>query len=161
MTAPEIDPWSMPDYPARVASGHLTDAQATTGLHAALNLAIVLRDEVGATVIKAAQDLLKTVGGDPIAAVCVAAALIRVDEGVDAWWNPPADARPADAPALSQGRVKPSRQLKPCGTHAAFVRHKYHREEPCDACDRGEALWQHERQLRRYRPTRPPSGLAS
>lgn len=31
-----------------------------------------------------------------------------------------------------------ARVLKPCGTPAAFARHKRHREEPCEAC---RAAW--------------------
>lgn len=27
-----------------------------------------------------------------------------------------------------------ARKLKPCGTPAAFRRHRYHNEEPCEAC---------------------------
>lgn len=37
------------------------------------------------------------------------------------------------------------RQLKPCGTHAAFVRHWSHSEEPCEACKQAERLYQRDR----------------
>lgn len=42
------------------------------------------------------------------------------------------------------------RPLRPHGTHAAFVRHRSHREEPCAACWHGEREYQRGRK-RRYR----------
>lgn len=41
-------------------------------------------------------------------------------------------------PAAPAPASKASRPLKPHGTHAAFVRHKNHGEDPCPACVQGE-----------------------
>ncbi len=34
------------------------------------------------------------------------------------------------------------RRLKPCGTRAAYVRHRVHRETPCRACKAAERIYQ-------------------
>ena len=47
------------------------------------------------------------------------------------------------------------RELKPCGTPAAFRRHKRHGEEPCDACWEAERL---HRRGGRPKPTMQPCG---
>lgn len=34
-----------------------------------------------------------------------------------------------------------ARELRPCGTEAAYQRHLRHGEEPCEACDRAHAAY--------------------
>jgi hypothetical protein len=56
-----------------------------------------------------------------------------------AWADPdPADPHPNGAVAT-----------QPCGTHAAFIRHKKRGEEPDRHCVEGERVYQHNRHLRR------------
>lgn len=43
------------------------------------------------------------------------------------------------------------RQLRPCGTHSAFTRHKDRGEDPCQACRDAERTWQMLRARRRSR----------
>lgn len=47
--------------------------------------------------------------------------------------------------ALDLPRNQPGQTLQPCGSHAAFVRHKNHGEQPCDACVVGERKYQAEK----------------
>lgn len=97
--------------------GVLGDARASVAIEGVLDLAVRLRDETGAGIVAAAQRVLDACGGDPVAALCVAAALVRVDEPVDTWW----------APVGPDG-------FAVCGTPAAFARH-VDRGEPVDeAC---------------------------
>lgn len=44
----------------------------------------------------------------------------------------------------ARGIPGPGRQLRPCGTHAAYVRHKAHGEQPCPACEAGERQYHHD-----------------
>lgn len=98
-------------------SGVLGDARASVVIEGVLDLAVRLRDETGPGLVEAAERVLAAAGGDPVAALCVAAALVRVDEPVDCWW----------APVGPDG-------LAVCGTPAAFARH-VDRGEPVDeAC---------------------------
>jgi hypothetical protein len=51
-----------------------------------------------------------------------------------------------------------SRELAPCGTPAAYTRHRYHGEKPCDACS---AAWsarctEYQRGYRRSYKRLPP-----
>jgi hypothetical protein len=64
-----------------------SDDAATAVIDAVLALAVTVRDEVGPGVAEAARAVLAAAGGDPVAALTVAAALIRVDAPVDAWWQ--------------------------------------------------------------------------
>lgn len=59
--------------------------------------------------------------------------------------RPGSPAQPAEAPAVPPRDV----QLVPCGTHAAFARHKKRGEAPCLACVVGERTYQRERAQRR------------
>jgi len=43
---------------------------------------------------------------------------------------------------------RPARTLRPCGTHAAFVRHKARGEPPCAACIHAERAYQRARPRR-------------
>ena len=48
-----------------------------------------------------------------------------------------------------------SRELKPCGTNAAYARHLANGEEACDACKKAHSLYEGQRQtgtLRRFQP---------
>ena len=49
--------------------------------------------------------------------------------------------------------------LVPCGSHAAFNRHRSHRETPCEPCAAAEIAYQAARQIRR-RATQPTEGAA-
>lgn len=65
----------------------MNDHQANVTIHAALELAVKLRDETGPAITDAAQRVLDSAGGNAVAAVCVVAALVRVDQPVDRWWQ--------------------------------------------------------------------------
>jgi hypothetical protein len=62
-----------------------------------------------------------------------------VRQGLVSRWvaDPPA---PPPEPA-----PKPQRELKPCGTHAAFKRHKGRGEDPCGECRDAERTYQRNR----------------
>lgn len=68
---------------------------------------------------------------------------------------------PTEQPPLFAATIPSTRRLRPHGTHAAFVRHRKHREEPCNACWYGEREYQRERGRRQRReasstPEPPP-----
>lgn len=86
-------------------------------------------------------------------AVCLAA-MVPVDQTPTQLlaWND----EPDPAIALAAGTVEDATGLEPCGTHAAFNRHKLRGEQPCDACVVGERRYQARRPPRR-RTTPPPS----
>ena len=54
--------------------------------------------------------------------------------------DPVSPVPPAVVVALAQpgGAVAVRRELAPCGTPAAYNRHRYHGEQPCEAC---RAAW--------------------
>lgn len=99
----------------------MNDAQAERVLLAVQELAITVRDEGPEAVDAAARAVLKAAGDDPIAALIVAAATVPIDEPVDPWWQ---DGLPTIGP----------RQLRPCGTMAAYARHRANGEQPCAPC---------------------------
>lgn len=65
----------------------VNDQQAADCLEAVIDLALSIRDDGPAEVRQAAQLALDAAGGDPIAALAVAAALVHIDESVDPWWQ--------------------------------------------------------------------------
>lgn len=97
----------------------MTDEQAERVLLAVQELAIAVRDEGPDAVRLVARKILRYAGGDPVAALAVAAAAIHVDRPVDAWWD---------------GGKAVHRGLRPCGTPSAYARHLARREKPCDEC---------------------------
>lgn len=114
----------------------MDDSQATVTIEAILELAVTVRDEGIDAVTAAAREALSAAGGDPIAALTIAAALIPVDQPVDTWWQP----------GLTFERVpRAPRMLAPCGTHAAYARHKSHDEPIDDACRDAERAYQRAR----------------
>lgn len=121
----------------------MNDEQADAALIAALELAVAVRDDGAEQVRNAAGRLLDASGGDSVAALAVTAALVRTDLPVDAWWQRGLAGVGRRAPALDG--------LAPHGTHAAFNRHKAHREHPCAECEQGERKYQSARHRRRYR----------
>ena len=65
----------------------INDATTTRAIEGLLDLAIAVRD-LGPDDVRAAADkVLAEVYGDPHAALTIAAALIRVDQPVDTWWQ--------------------------------------------------------------------------
>lgn len=64
----------------------LTDDQADDAAHAILNLAETVRAG-SPTATRTAVDLAITASGDPHAALALAAALIRIDQPIDRWWQ--------------------------------------------------------------------------
>lgn len=117
----------------------MNDQQTDVAIVAATDLAVALRDEGPVAVRSAAQRLLSACGNDPIAAVSVAAALIRTDQSIDAWWQRGLDA---------VGQVD---QIRPCGTHSAFNRHRDRGEEPCPDCWEAERTYQRDAKRRQRR----------
>lgn len=65
----------------------MTDEQETALIAAVTQLACTLRDEGPDAVRQASLAVLDAAGSDPITALCVAGALIRVDEPIDRWWE--------------------------------------------------------------------------
>lgn len=53
---------------------------------------------------------------------------------------------------LNRPRLLRERPLRPCGTHAAWERHKRRGEEPCPACTEAERAYQRARTRDRRRP---------
>lgn len=62
-------------------------------------------------------------------------------------------------PVSYEPLLRASRGLVPCGSHAAFNRHRSHRETPCEPCAAAETAYQAARQIRR-RATQPTEGAA-
>jgi hypothetical protein len=146
----------------------MNDEQAGHILDEVLNLAVVVRDEGPQAVAHAAREVLAAAGGDPIAALCVASALIRVDELVDAWWVDPQPLPPAqdEAPtrptvSLVKGSRGHSRPLKPCGSHAAYNRHVSRGEEIDDACGIAQRKYDRDRYVRTHGHRAKASGRAA
>ena len=50
---------------------------------------------------------------------------------------------------LDPARLAEPATPAPHGTHAAFTRHRYHGEQPCEVCVVGERVYQRERARRR------------
>lgn len=65
----------------------IADRTATELIDSVLELAIAVRDLGPDDTRLAAAAVLDAAGGDPIAAVCIAAALVPVDQPVDRWWQ--------------------------------------------------------------------------
>lgn len=112
----------------------LTDDQATRAVEAAVALAVALRDEGPQEVQRLARDVIRHAAGDPVAAVALVAALVNLDAPLNAWWTP---SEPAPRPA--------GRPLKPCGTNAAWMRHKRNQEPIDDACRAAHAADERDR----------------
>jgi hypothetical protein len=107
-------------------------------LPAILDLAITLRDDVGAGVNQAVRIVRREAGGDLAAALIVAAALIPVDRPIDRWWlHPTLDHAKAALAARTQAG--------PCGTRSAFRRHQQRGEAVDDACRLAEREYQRAR----------------
>lgn len=117
----------------------MTDEQAWATRCAAQNLAVVVRDEGPNAVRRAARAVLRAAGGDPVAALTAAATAICVDHGDDHWWE-----------RERTGPLAPHRDVTPCGTHAAYNRHKDHGEPVDDACGTAERQYQAARHRRRH-----------
>lgn len=69
------------------AMERLDDGTATDILDTVLGLSLAVRDLAADDVRRAAQAALDAAGGDPLVALTVAGALIRVDQPVDPWWQ--------------------------------------------------------------------------
>jgi DNA-binding NarL/FixJ family response regulator len=63
------------------------DKRAAAILTAMLAAAVTIRDEGPDAVQESLRAVLDTAGGDPLAALAIAAALIPVDQPVDRWWQ--------------------------------------------------------------------------
>jgi hypothetical protein len=115
----------------------MNDQQAGVTLEAMLELAVAVRDDGPGQVEKAARRVLDAAGGDPLAAVTVAAALINVDRPVDTWWQQGLD---------GLGQANDDR----CGTLAGYRAHQRRGEPPCQSCRHGRALDEaHRRRVKR------------
>ena len=69
------------------------------------------------------------------------AAMVPDDQPVSAllaWIEP----EHVDRSRPSKAGRKPPRELRPCGTHAAFVRHKAAGQDPCGSCQGAERIYQ-------------------
>lgn len=100
----------------------MNDDQAGTVIDAILELAVLVRDEVGPSVTEAAHAVLTAADGDAVAALIVAAALIRTDLPVVTWWND------------TRYRLPSRHRLAECGTVSAARRHRQRREPLDRAC---------------------------
>lgn len=125
----------------------MNDQQAAVTLEAVLELAVAVRDDGPEQVKIATRRVLDAAGGDPAAALTVAAALVRVDLPVDAWWQ--------------RGLAGVGAGLVPCGTHAAFNRHKARGEDPCGDCETAEREYQRARGPRLSTAARRGLAIAS
>ena len=84
----------------------------------------------------------------PALAVALAA-LVPDDQTINnllRWYHPHLPAAPAPATTAARERSALAvRVLQPCGTHAAYARHKTRREPACDACTVAERAYQNAR----------------
>lgn len=74
-------------------------------------------------------------------------------------WTTTWVAEPGDGPALPDHAAYAA-GLKPCGTHAAYVRHKKRGEPPCGRCRQAERAYQRNRNRQPRRP-RPVQEVAA
>lgn len=90
-----------------------------------LSQALLLADDIRTDLAAAHRTVRYMDRVDLEALVCVLAACVPVDQPVStlAWWR----LHPVPATAELE-------RLKPCGTRAAYNRHRDHGEEPCDRC---------------------------
>jgi hypothetical protein len=111
----------------------ISDQHAGDLLHRVMELAIAVRDLDSDDVAQLAADILAD-AGDPVVALTIAAAAIRVDRPIDTWWN-----RLAEAPlAAEHGRrvlygVSPDVDCEKPSTQALGA-HMAAGQEPCAAC---------------------------
>lgn len=56
------------------------------------------------------------------------------------------------------GKRGPRKRLAPCGTNAAYSRHRVHDEKPCEACRTAHAVYMRSRADRRPDRSRKPCG---
>lgn len=111
----------------------VSDQVASVALTGAVDLTCAMRDgETPETVRTAAQRVLDAVAGDPIAALCITAALVRTDLPIDRWW-----ARGLDGLGSGLGNLTAASDVVPCrGTRAAARKHRVNGEDP-NACPYG------------------------
>ncbi|MEV0996918.1 hypothetical protein [Nonomuraea sp. NPDC050202] len=108
------------------------DAYAQRLVEFACELACTVRDDGPA----AAAALLATLTPEDRATLpIVMAAMI------------PVELPPAVLLAWHTGTPTNRQGLQPCGTHAAYNRHKDRGEEPCDACVIGEQIYHRQRYM--------------
>lgn len=123
----------------------MDDTQAEAVVAAMAALAVSVRDDGLPEIELAAREVLAVAGGDPVAALVVAAALIRIDEPVDRWWQRGLDglalapAAPDDEPARKRAAIAE------CGTRSGFRAHKRRDEDPCGPCAEVERAYNTER----------------
>jgi len=106
----------------------MIDERAGATLQAVLELAVAVRDEGPDGVARAARLALAAAGGDALAALTVAAALVRVDMPVDAWWQRGLAGIGSTVDAAAGPACEQAATLR--DAHAAFTRHKAAGEEP-------------------------------
>lgn len=109
----------------------MDDAQAEAVALAALTLAVAVRDEGPAAVRTAAAEVLRTAGGDPLAALTVVAALVDVEQPIKAWWQQPTQPHLAAEIATP---LEPDAEPPLHGTHARYLLHLVQNETPCRPC---------------------------
>lgn len=66
-------------------------------------------------------------------------------------WLPSLDWINDEAPTAHLTTLRATQGLRPCGTHAAFIRHRNYDEEPCDDCRMAERTYQRLRKRRNRR----------
>lgn len=91
-----------------------------------LGVALALADDIRTDTAAAHRTVRYMDRADLEALACVLAACVPVDLPMSklAWWRLHVVPRRPMDPEL----------LKPCGTRAAYVRHREHGEEPCGPC---------------------------
>jgi hypothetical protein len=115
-------------------------------LPTALDLVMRVHDDGRQAV---AELLAQIAPGELPALLVVLAALVPVDQGIAdllAWVTFDEYGRPLTGvtPALPRTTAR-GRRLKPCGTHAAYNRHRKLGEDPCRACETAERIYQRNR----------------
>lgn len=146
----------------------MSDDRAELVLREVMQLALTVRDEGLAAVAKQLQRVERAARGDLMAALVIAAALVDPDRPIDRWWQQtivaaPPPQRPPQRPAMTrpsraalvkaaersnppapETRPAPTsaHRMAPCGTHAAFNRHKKRREPACEPCLAAERIYQ-------------------
>lgn len=138
----------------------MNDQQASSVIEALLHLAVSVRDDGPVDVADAAREVLAAADADPVAALAIAAALIRVDEPVDTWWTRGlAGVGHASPPDLERPEPTPRKDPTPdprCGTRPGYLAHTRRGENPCRPCITANSDYQSERYQSRREAAQNP-----
>lgn len=85
-----------------------SEKQLDAAAAAVVDLAVAVRDLGPHDTAHIAREALAALNGDAVAALIIAAAMIRDDQPIDRWWQQPATAQPAWTSAPREANTGPA-----------------------------------------------------